>query len=271
MVLPVMDGEGPMPGLLTAALAGAGLAAECAQTDVATYATLPATWEAYLQALPKKKRYGIVRALRDFDEWAAGAAQLRRATTRPELEEGQRVLAALHNERWGAAGRRGAFRKPRFAAFHAAVLPQLLDVGALELLWLTVRGEPVAAMYNLVWNNKVYFYQCGRKPDAPAGQRLGIVMLAYALRGAVEAGRREFDALGDPSLYKSQVLTATRPLVQVRAVRRTPREWLRRAAGRGIDAARGLRNALRARLRPRPSGPRASASGPAGAPSRSRL
>jgi hypothetical protein len=245
-VLPVMDGEGPMPRLLTAALAEAGLDARCEQTDVAPYAPLPASWDAYLQALPKKKRYGIVRAVRDFETWADGTAELRRASTRPELEEGKRVLAALHNERWDAAGQVGAFRSPRFAAFHDAVLPQLLDAGALELLWLTVRGEPVAAIYNLVWNNKVYFYQCGRKPDAPHGQRLGVVMVAYALRAAVEAGRREFDALAGASLYKSQLLPAARPLVQVRAARRSLREWLRRAAERGIAGARGLRNALRA-------------------------
>src|SRR5262249_3801902 len=162
--------------------------ARCEQTNVAPYTPLPASWDTYLRALPKKKRYGIVRALRDFETWADGTAALRRASTRAELEEGKHVLAALHNERWEAAGRAGAaglhtegweraaragaFRPPRFAAFHDAVLPQLLDAGALDLLWLTVRGEPVAAIYDLVWNNKVYFYQCGRKADAPRGQRL---------------------------------------------------------------------------------------------------
>jgi len=72
------------------------------------------------------------------------------------------------------------------------------------------------------------------------------VMVAYALRAAVESGRREFDALAGASLYKSQLLPAARPLVQVRAARRSFREWLRRAAERGIAGARGLRNALRA-------------------------
>ena len=245
-VLPVMDGEAAMPRLLMAALAEAGLEARCEQTNVAPYTPLPASWDTYLRALPKKKRYGIVRALRDFETWADGTAALRRASTRAELEEGKHVLAALHNERLEAAGRAGAFRSPRFAAFHDAVLPQLLDAGALDLLWLTVRGEPVAAIYDLVWNNKVYFYQCGRKADAPRGQRLGVVMVAYALRAAVESGRREFDALAGASLYKSQLLPAARPLVQVRAARRSFREWLRRAAERGIAGARSLRNALRA-------------------------
>src|SRR5205814_1134596 len=158
-----MDGEGVLPGLLAAALAQAGLAAHCEPTKACPYLPLPATWEAYLAALPKKKRYGVVRALRDFDQWAGASAEVRRAVTPAELDEGKRILAALHNERWDAAGEPGAFRSPRFTRFHDLVMPQLLDAGALELQWLCVGGEPVAALYAIVWNNKVYYYQCGRK------------------------------------------------------------------------------------------------------------
>ena len=44
----------------------------------------------------------------------------------------------------------------------------LLEQGALELLWLSVRGEPVAALYGMVWAGKVYAYQCGRYQVAAA-------------------------------------------------------------------------------------------------------
>jgi CelD/BcsL family acetyltransferase involved in cellulose biosynthesis len=246
LLLPMMDGNGALPGLLARAFNQAGLVTACTPTTVAPYLPLPATWEAYLQLLSKKKRYGIVRAQRDFDDWAGGTSELRCVTTPAELEDGKRILATLHNERWDAAGRQGVFTAPRFAAFHDAVLPRLLDQGALELMWLNVRGEPVAAIYNLVWNGKVYFYQCGRKLDVPRGQRLGIVMLAYAIRRAIEAGRREFDALAGESLYKSQLMLAARPLVQVRAARPSLLEQTRKLAGCGIACARVVRHTFKA-------------------------
>jgi hypothetical protein len=245
LVLPAMAGDGVMPEVLASALEQAGLAVTCAETSVAPYIPLPPSWQQYLQTLPQRKRYVVVRAEREFAGWAGNTAELHRVRTRAELEEGKRILAALHQERWDAGGHAGVFAAPRFAAFHDAVLPRLLDEGALDLMWLCVRGEPVAAVYNLVWNDKVYFYQCGRKIDVPRNQRLGIVMLAHAIRAAIAAGRREFDFLAGPSQYKGQLMLASRPLVQLRAVRPSLRESTRRLADRGLTVARKLRQALR--------------------------
>src|SRR5262249_34722051 len=133
VVLPALDGTGVMPGLLAEALAEAGLQVVTTETDSAPYIPLPATWDAYLKALPKKKRYSVSSALRDFDAWAAGRAELRRAGTPAEVEEGRRVLQDLHGQRWQQAGEGGAFAAARFRAFHAAVMPRLLEEGALEL------------------------------------------------------------------------------------------------------------------------------------------
>jgi CelD/BcsL family acetyltransferase involved in cellulose biosynthesis len=115
-----------------------------------------------------------------------------------------------------------------------------LDRNALELRWLSVRGEPVAALYNLTWNDKVYFYQSGRKLDVPSGVRPGIVIHLRAIRRAIEAGRREYDFLGGASQYKRKLATATRPLVSVRAVRSPVLELARSAVERGIEAVRGF-------------------------------
>ncbi len=246
VVLSAMDGLGPMPDLLTSAFHRSGLPATCVTTTEAPYIPLPATWNLYVQGLPKKKRYGIVRALRDFEVWNGGPPQVEGVTSPAELAKGKRILERLHNERWDAAGQRGAFRAGRFAAFHDLLLPRLLAGGQLELLWLVVGGEPVAALYNIVANNKVYFYQCGRKLDVPAGQRPGIVLLALAVQHAIAASRREFDFLGGSAQYKTQFALATRPLVEVRAARPGWRETLRGWADQGLAYARAARNRLRA-------------------------
>lgn len=253
LVLPQMDGDSPMLPVLTTALRGVGLACEQQTTSSASYIPLPATWEAYLQELPSSRRYFVRQSLRRFEQWAGNEARYHTATGPAELEEGKRVLVTLHQQRWG--GGAGKFASPRFTAFHDRVLAALLDAGALELLWLTVRGEPFAAVYNIVWNDKVYFYQSGRKPDVPKGQRPGIVLHAHAIRRAIEAGRREYDFLSGGESYKGHLTLATRPIVRLRVARRTLREGVRTLVEKGIGIARALRNRLRA------AGPAATESG----------
>src|SRR5207302_9105180 len=99
MIIPRMDGEAVFLKLLIEALADAGLSTECIVTESAPYIPLPATWEAYLKALPSSRRYFLKRSLRDFDKWAAGQVTYHRAGNHQELQQGKSVLVALHNVR----------------------------------------------------------------------------------------------------------------------------------------------------------------------------
>jgi CelD/BcsL family acetyltransferase involved in cellulose biosynthesis len=246
LVLPAMNAESPTAPLFARALTEAGVATTCETTTSCPYIALPATFEHYLASLTSAGRYLVTRSLRDLDEWAKGDLELHVARNLTELDQGKRILKRLHGERWGAEGRSGVFGSPRFAAFHDAVMPLLLAAGALELLWLTVRGDPIAIAYNIVWNGKVYFYQSGRKIDVPKGVRPGIVIHAHAIRRAIAAGRREYDFLAGASRYKVQLATASRSLVRVRAVRSPRLELAHSTAVRGLDTARRLRDQLRA-------------------------
>ena len=245
LVLPAMDGEGPTARLLTAALEQARIPVESEITGACPYISLPTSWEDYLGSLPPGGRYVITRSLRTFDQWAQGDAELHEVRTPADLELGERVLQTLHGDRWRADAQGGAFSSPRFTAFHQEVMASLLAEGALELLWLTVRGDPVAVVYNVVWKGKVYFYQGGRKVDVPKGVRPGIVLHAHAIRRAIAAGRREYDFLAGASRYKMQLATGTRPLARVRAVGSPLLEAARRAADRGVGEARHLCDRLR--------------------------
>jgi CelD/BcsL family acetyltransferase involved in cellulose biosynthesis len=203
---------------------------------------LPKTWDAYLKALDRKDRYLINRTERDFAAWAGADHAFHRAEAPAQLAEGKAILRQLHNERWGDGS--GTFRSPLFLAFHDQVMAKLLGRGSLELTWLTVRGEPVAAMYCIAWNNKVHFYQCGRRLDVPKAVRPGGVLLYHAIRDAITKGRREFDFLGGEAVYKSQLALASRPLLELRVSRRCVVEYLRQAAQR---AKKWIRPLLRRR------------------------
>lgn len=247
LVLPALDGEGPMLPLLSEAFQKIGARVETAPADGSPYATLPATWDDYLKGLASKRRYVINQSIRALENWAGGDLQWRRAGTEVDVEEGTKILLALHAERWQAVGEQGAFQTNRFRDFHAAAMLEMLRAGALELSWLTARGEPVAVLYNLCWNGAVCVYQVGRRMDLPRRLRPGLVLHAYAIRQAIEAGRREYDFLAGVVRYKLELSSAVRPLMNFRAARPSLAETTRRAAEVAVAWAKVARNAVRRR------------------------
>lgn len=253
--LPAMSSEDPLVTKLAEALRARGLAATVTRSGEALFVPLPRTWSDYLRELGSSRRYVVTRSLRELERWAGeGGWEVRSAVTSSDLDEGRRVLHDLHAERWTAAGRHGAFASVRFKRFHDEVIPRLWageDGATLDLLWLVVRGEPIAASYNVVFGNKVYFYQSGRRIDLPKTLRPGIAMHALAIQRSIEAGHREYDFLQGASRYKRDLALGSRGLVTLRAIAPHLR-------ARAVEAARVLAERAIARMRSRRRTPRPS-------------
>lgn len=247
--LPAMSCEDPFVPRLAEALRGRGLAAPVTRSGEAHFVSLPRTWSTYLRELGSSRRYVVNRSLRELDRWAGKSGwELRSAVSATDLDEGRRVLHDLYAERWAAAGRRGPFANARFKRFHDEVMPRLWageDGASLDLLWLTARGQPIAAAYSVVFGNKVYFYQSGRRIDLPKALRPGIAIHALAIQRSIEAGRREYDFLQGSSRYKRDLAQGSRSLVTLRAVaphlRARAVEAARVIAERAVAQVRGLR------------------------------
>jgi CelD/BcsL family acetyltransferase involved in cellulose biosynthesis len=226
-----MDGSGQMPQRLRDAFTAAGYQTELTQISAAPYLPLPSSWDDYLRGLPQQKRYTLTSTLRRFEKWApAGQWALERAQTPEQLKRGMSILADLHRERWQADNEPGAFISPRFVAFHDRYARQLLERGQLDLTWLIVRGEPVAALYNFIASRKMCFYQSGRKMNVPGEVRVGVLILIFAIQHAITLGLQEFDFLAGDYDYKRKFTPQARPIVTLRVVRPGLREWLRRTA-----------------------------------------
>ncbi len=244
LVLPAMNAEGAIPSLLADAFRRHGIAVELSDPAPSPYVALPKTWDEYLERLPSRRRYMVRKSLRDFEAWAGAPPSLVRARTSEELARAQDALYALHRERWSREGKVGVFDSPRFRAFHELVMPELMAKDALWVGTIEAHGEPIAAFYNLVWGGKARFYQSGRKVDLPRQLRPGIVMHACLIRAAIEAGLTEYDFLGGTSRYKTELATAQRPLVTLRAAPASLVETARRTTERAIGQARRIRTNL---------------------------
>ena len=235
MVFSALEGESPAVQALAPAFRARGFACESKVTGQCPFIALPRRWEDYLAALSSDDRYMAKRSLRDFEKWAGATGKVEVARSREDLQKGRTILHQLHETRWQSGGQDGVFASPVFRRFHDMVMPALLDRGELDLRWLMAKGEPVAVSYSVIDDGRVYFYQGGRATTVPKGVRPGIVLHLYAIKAAIEAGRKEYDFLAGDQRYKMQLSTATRPLD--------------RAPGHAPVAARG--RAHRRRRRPR--------------------
>ncbi|HEY2517818.1 MAG TPA: GNAT family N-acetyltransferase [Polyangiaceae bacterium] len=254
--MPNMSGEDPMVEELRAALAQVGAHAAVTEVGRSPYVALPGSWDEYLRSLHGQDRYLVTRAERELQKWAGrDEVRLMRASTPEELAEGKRILQTLHQERWQERGDDGVFASARFTRFHDEVMSELLtgNEGKLDLLWLTVKGEPVAAVYNLVFRGKVYFYQSGRKLDVPKGVKPGISIHAFALRRAIDEHLREYDFLNGLSQYKRKLATGTHALVSLRAFAPNLRARAVEAASKLGEAAVEQRRAWRKSHPPAPA------------------
>ena len=245
IVLSALDGDLPIWRYAAGALAARGLVIESQALDPAPYIRLPNSWESYIGTLSGTDRYFVNRSIRDFDRWAGSDLTIERVKSRDDLAKGKQLLMQLHEERWQGSGQSGVFASRLFTAFHDVVMPMLLERNALELVWLSVRGEPVAVLYNLIWQNKTMSYQGGRSMDVPKGVRPGIILHLRMIRAAIEAGRTEYDFLSGTSQYKAKLSNASRPVLRIRASRALVRDLATRVLEQGVAYVRERRAKLR--------------------------
>lgn len=217
--LDMLDGCSPMTRALLHELRRARLLEDVTSHRPCPYIPLPATWEEYLGQMSSSRRYFLKRTLKAFEQWAGDEVVLRRAVTPDELDQGFEILVDLHGKRWQHAGGRGVFSSERFSRFHRAAMDKLLASGNLELTWLCKGDRPLAAIYNIVWDNKVYFYQSGRCTDVPSKVRPGIAIHIYAIQDSIKRGRAKYDFLVGNMRYKQQLSLAHTRLIRIRASR----------------------------------------------------
>ena len=227
IVMPMMSADTVWPELLVEEFRTAGYRAEITRTAGAPYLPLPATWNAYLHGHSSNNRRNIERSIKRFDQ-SAGAMELECISSFADLERGKDVLIQLHHDRWASDHQAGVFEALHFRDFHNRLMQLLAARDMLELLILRVGGVPMAALYSMVWDNKVYAYQSGRRMDVRANAHFGDLLFSLAIRRAIEHGRREFDLLADEAVYKRHITPHTRALLQVRAARPRLAEAIRR-------------------------------------------
>jgi CelD/BcsL family acetyltransferase involved in cellulose biosynthesis len=174
-------------------------------------AALPPGPEAWLASLSANTRYQLRRSDRHYA--AAGPITLRRAATLAEAEAMLAALAALHQARWQARGRAGAFANPDFLRFHRALLARALPRGEAELLCIAAGGQAIGYLYNFRFRGRVLAYQAGFA-YAGAGRhgKPGLTCHHAAIARARAEGASVYDFLAGADRYKTSFANAATAL-----------------------------------------------------------
>src|SRR5262249_26284057 len=120
-------------------------------------ADLTGGFEAYLSRLSANTRSQARRMLR---QGARAGVRFALATgdSAATVFEDMRVL---HQSRWKARGKTGAFGGPRFLDFHRALLATWVGEGRAVLASLSHDSETLAVLYGFIRGPAFSFYQAG--------------------------------------------------------------------------------------------------------------
>jgi CelD/BcsL family acetyltransferase involved in cellulose biosynthesis len=192
-----------------------------------TYLPLCKGWDKLLSSVESRFRTNIRRDLRVF---ADTGGELRIIDGADNFDENFAILIDLHQSRWNAQGKPGAFASKNFLRFHRLLAAKLLPKGCVRLIIALMAGTPISAVYDFVYNNRVYNYQNGfRLAGRPGGTATihspGILVQALAIKYAIESGLDEYDLLKAPKgSYKLKWRAPRRRIVQIRISQRSAKE-----------------------------------------------
>ena len=216
-----IDSDSVFAQALAGAALGTGLGVMSDLAQRISFIRLPRSWDAFLKALPSKRRSGI-RCARAKLLAAHPDARFFVWEDPARLDEAIDCLAYLHRKRWQAARSSHSFASAQYMDFHRALMHSLMRRGALRLYCLQIDGQLRAMNYCYRVRNRIFCMQAGFDPDY-ASVAPGAVLLGYAIEHAIGEGNEVFDFLRGQHMYKDQLANGARDTRYVAIFRRNIR------------------------------------------------
>lgn len=166
-------------------------------------AALRRSGQTFLDTLKAKTARRIRRSMALYQ--ARGAIELKAATTVEEALDFFDRCGELHQARWTARGRPGAFAYPFYVAFHQNLIRTALPLGKVELIEVSVAREPIGYLYNFVDRDRVYYYFSGFGFEADNRLKPGLVCHALCIERHRSRGMDIYDFMGGDQRYKLEL------------------------------------------------------------------
>jgi hypothetical protein len=186
---------------------------------------LPKTWPSFLAQLSKSHRKQLRRCQREFFD--TGRAKVHWVENEQQLDIAWELLVRLHQERQQSLGNPGCFASAQYATFHRGIASDLLRAGKLWLGWLELDGRPLAVDYQFVSDTTVFVYQGGIDPSARSLSP-GQLIISAGIQRAIAEGYSTYDLLRGDEPYKPHWRAEPQPLYDIRIVKRTASNQVRK-------------------------------------------
>ncbi|MCP4345586.1 MAG: GNAT family N-acetyltransferase [Desulfobacterales bacterium] len=166
---------------------------------VCAFLDLPGSWEQYLSSLSSNMRYYIRRKEKKIKKEFDVCIGIE--NNKEHLQTRMTHFFEQHQKRWNRLERPGAFFSEPFKEFHKNVSKRFFEAGFLRLYYLELNNRPVASYYLFKYQKTVHFYLTGFDPEyrqfSPS-----VVLLAHAVKDAIDQGLDEFDFMREAYDYK---------------------------------------------------------------------
>lgn len=115
----------------------------------------------------------------------------------------------LHQARWNKTKYKSMFNDARHRDFFVNIAKTFARKKWMQMLSMTVAGEPVSHHYDFLYNGKKYAYSCTFKEEF---DRLspGLISLKHDIEQSESAGHKEYDLTRGTEFYKSRFTNTVR-------------------------------------------------------------
>jgi CelD/BcsL family acetyltransferase involved in cellulose biosynthesis len=213
LVLDNLPAASPTYSTLPKLLSSKGFRVTSEVQEVCPLILLPDNFDDFLKLLDKKNRKELERKLRIAEGLDSVSWYIvdKSHDIDAEAEKFMSLMAKSHPEK------AKFLENPQHVAFFKALVPAAMEAGWLQLNFLEVAGEAVAAYCNFDYNNEILVYNSGLDPSKASALSPGIVLLAYNIEHAIKTGRKVFNFLRGSEQYKYRMGATDTEIFNVKA------------------------------------------------------
>lgn len=181
--------------------------------EVALYLDLPPTWEMFLESLNSKDRHELRRKMRRMEREASG--EISGVEGSLALFREMEIFFDLHRK---SRKDKAEFMSKEMHAFFQDISTRFQERGWLNLSFLKVGGQAVAALFSFDFAGTEYVYNSGYDPEF-ARFSPGIVLAAHCIRRAIDKGMASFNFLRGREDYKYHLGGKEEKIFRIRVIK----------------------------------------------------